>query len=201
MRQEPSPEPPRSSMLPQIQLERRASETLHDQLAGALRRLIRSGDLSPGTRLPPTRRAAESLGVARNVVVLAYEQLQLEGYLTAKVGSGTWVPESLPEPLLQPDPDAESGTRGGPERLPRLSARGRRMAGAAPEGLLQGGRPGIFRPGAVAAELFPARLWGRISGRVWRRDGASFVPYGDPLGFRPLREQLARHLVQYRAVR
>jgi len=64
-------------------------ETLHDPLAGPLRRLIRTGDLAPGTRLRPT----EMLGVSRNVVALAYDQLQLEGYRTARVGAGTWVPD------------------------------------------------------------------------------------------------------------
>lgn len=197
-------------MLPQIRLERHSSETLHDQLAGALRRLIETGVLAPGARLPPTRRAAESLGVSRTVVVVAYEQLQLEGYLTAKLGAGTWVPESLPAHLLPPERKEEregwegkEGKHPGreAERLARLSSRGRRMAGAAPDGLLQGGRPGLFRPGAVAAELFPARTWARLSGRVWRRDGPSLVPYGDPLGFGPLREQLADYLARYRAVR
>lgn len=188
-------------MLPQIQLQRHAAETLHDQLAGELRRLIETGYLPPGARLPPTRRAAESLGVSRNVVVLAYEQLQLEGYLTARVGSGTWVPESLPAHMLSPDRRRGEKTKPGDGRPVRLSDRGRRMAEAAPEGLLHGGRPGLFRPGAVAAELFPARTWARLSGRVWRRDGPSLVPYGSPLGYRPLREQLADHLARHRAVR
>jgi len=188
-------------MFPQIQLRRHSPETLHDQLAGALRRLIETGDLAPGTRLPPTRSAAEALGVSRNVVVLAYEQLQLEGYLTARVGAGTWVPESLPAHLLSPGRPRGGGARqeaGGPARL---SDRGRRMAEAAPEGLLDGGRPGLFRPGAVAAELFPARTWARLSGRVWRRDGPALVPYGSPLGYRPLREQLTDHLARRRGVR
>lgn len=188
-------------MLPQIRLDRRLGRTLHEQLADQLRRRILTGEMAPGFRLPPTRRLAHELGVSRNVIVLAYEQLQLEGYLKAKVGAGTWVPESLPEWLLGPDLPAEGppAERGGVEG--RLSRRGERLADAATAPMLQGGPPRPFRAGAVSPDLFPARAWVRIARRVWRDQAAELVPYGDPAGHGPLREAIARHLARYRAVR
>jgi GntR family transcriptional regulator/MocR family aminotransferase len=75
------------------------------------------------------------------------------------------------------------------------------MTEACSDGLLEGGQPRLFRPGAVAADLFPAREWARASGRVWRRDGASLVHYGDPHGYLPLREQIADHLTRNRGVK
>ena len=54
-----------------------------------LRRGILAGTLAPGARLPPSRHLAEELGVARQTVVLAYERLAAEGYVRARVGSGT----------------------------------------------------------------------------------------------------------------
>ena len=49
----------------------------------------------PGQRLPPSRALAADLGVARRVVVEAYEQLAAEGWLDARVGAGTFVRRAL----------------------------------------------------------------------------------------------------------
>ncbi|MYW33827.1 winged helix-turn-helix domain-containing protein, partial [Streptomyces sp. SID2119] len=60
-------------------------------LMGALREAVRSGRLSPGTRLPPYRSLAADLGLARNTVADAYAELVAEGWLAARQGSGTRV--------------------------------------------------------------------------------------------------------------
>jgi GntR family transcriptional regulator / MocR family aminotransferase len=191
-------------MLAHIQLRRGRTRPLHEQLIAQLRSLILEGALPPGTRLPPSRQAASELEVSRNVVVLAYEQLQLEGYLTAKVGSGTRVPESLPGHLLRPGragngdaPDAASF----PGDPPRLSRQGERLSAPVGPPPLNRGTPGPFRPCVTAPEHFPAQEWSRLSGRVWRHRGADMIPYGDPEGYAPLREAIAEHVRRHRAVR
>jgi GntR family transcriptional regulator / MocR family aminotransferase len=62
-----------------------------------LRRAILERRLPPGTRLPPTRELAAQFRVSRGVVVTAFDQLQAEGYLKARVGAGTHVCAALPE--------------------------------------------------------------------------------------------------------
>ena len=62
-----------------------------------LRTGILSGALPGGARLPPSRHLAEELGVARQTVVLAYERLAAEGYVRARIGSGTFVAADLPD--------------------------------------------------------------------------------------------------------
>lgn len=74
-----------------LEVEFRAGVPLRRQLEGALRVAIRSGQLAPGSVLPPSRGLADQLGVSRGVMVDTYAQLTLEGYLTAKRGSGTRV--------------------------------------------------------------------------------------------------------------
>jgi GntR family transcriptional regulator/MocR family aminotransferase len=64
---------------------------LHARLAGALRAAIRGGVLPEGTMLPPSRLLAADLGCARSTVTEAYQQLAAEGYVVARVGSGTRV--------------------------------------------------------------------------------------------------------------
>jgi len=51
------------------------SGTLAQQIYHALRRAILAGQLAPGVRLPATRPLAHELGVSRNTVLLAYDQL------------------------------------------------------------------------------------------------------------------------------
>src|SRR4051812_1058463 len=66
------------------------------QITRALRVAIQDEVLPAGTRLPPTRDFAQSLGCSRNIVLLAYEQLLLEGYLSTRQGAGTFVSPELP---------------------------------------------------------------------------------------------------------
>src|SRR5215217_4809629 len=60
-------------------------------LLTALRDAVRSGRLSPGTMLPPSRSLATDLGLARNTVAEAYAELVAEGWLASRQGAGTWV--------------------------------------------------------------------------------------------------------------
>lgn len=78
-----------------MQLDRGAEPSLPMQLAASLREAIDAGSLRAGEGLPATRGFAARLGVARGVVVTAYEQLTAEGYLTAERGRGTRVNPDL----------------------------------------------------------------------------------------------------------
>ena len=74
-----------------VQLDRSRPRSLRVQLERGLRRSIARGSLPPGTALPPSRVLAAELDVSRSLVVGAYEQLVIEGYLEARQGSGTRV--------------------------------------------------------------------------------------------------------------
>lgn len=71
--------------------------SLQDQIRQNLVDGIVSGAFPPGTRLPSSRRLAEQLGVARNTVVLAYDQLIGEGLLESRERSGIFVGGGLSE--------------------------------------------------------------------------------------------------------
>ncbi|GII01863.1 aminotransferase-like domain-containing protein [Planobispora takensis] len=60
-------------------------------LAMRIRALIDDGELSPGSPLPPERVLARRLAVGRGTVVAAYDQLQQEGKVVRRQGSGTRV--------------------------------------------------------------------------------------------------------------
>lgn len=69
-----------------IALKRTDAEGLAAQLTSQLRGLIAAGRLAKGRALPSSRRLANDLGVSRNTVTYAFEQLAAEGYLEASRG-------------------------------------------------------------------------------------------------------------------
>src|SRR5262245_22457009 len=73
---------------------------LYQQLYTYLQAAILSGQFRGGMQLPSTPALADALGVSRNTVVNAYEQLKAEGYLESIVGSGTFVARVAPDRLL-----------------------------------------------------------------------------------------------------
>ncbi|MEW2481468.1 PLP-dependent aminotransferase family protein [Mycobacterium sp. NPDC049093] len=82
-----------------LALDRTSRDGLAVQLQHQLRTAVQHGSLAAGTLLPPTRILAQQLGVARSVVVTAYELLASDGYLTTRQGSGTRVrPVATPPP-------------------------------------------------------------------------------------------------------
>ncbi|MCV6821468.1 winged helix-turn-helix domain-containing protein, partial [Achromobacter ruhlandii] len=68
---------------------------LHLRIQRALRALVLDGDLDPGVKLPATRALAQSLGVARDTVENAYVQLQRDGFIARRKGSGSYVSETI----------------------------------------------------------------------------------------------------------
>lgn len=80
----------------------------------ALRDAILGGDLVSGVQLPPSRPLADWLRVARHAVVGAYESLQGDGLVIARVGAGSFVAHGLRQskPLALPAPPVlTTGTR------------------------------------------------------------------------------------------
>jgi GntR family transcriptional regulator len=64
---------------------------IYQQVADGIKELIARGDLKEGTALPPVRQLASDLGVNLNTIAIAYRELQKEGLLAVKHGSGAVV--------------------------------------------------------------------------------------------------------------
>jgi GntR family transcriptional regulator/MocR family aminotransferase len=176
---------------------------LYQQLYQALRRAILAGNLAPGGRLPSTRTLARDLGVSRNTVLLAYEQLLAEGYAVGQTGSGTYVAASSPDAMLATT-RMPSQTPQPPVPLPcRLSAYGQRVTEQA-AGLFPVTNPAPqrydFRYGVPAVAEFPQEIWRRLLARRARLASLRSLHYGPPEGYQPLREAIADYLRRARAV-
>ena len=64
---------------------------IYRQLGQYVQRLIGSGELQAGDRLPPTRELAGQLGLNRTTISAAYEWLESEGLIEGAVGRGSFV--------------------------------------------------------------------------------------------------------------
>lgn len=182
-----------------LDLEDGSPTPLYVQLYDGLRETILEGRLKPSIRLPSTRDMAAGLGISRNTVMSAYEQLQAEGYLEGRVGFGTRVSSSLPDDLLQVRTREanEHGSRSGRE----LSRRGTLLTGTPPTISDYQDRPRAFQPGLPALEAFPSKVWRNLHNKVWRQPPQELLGYGDPAGYGPLRQAISDHLCATRAVR
>lgn len=67
------------------------ARSIYQQVADGIKELIARGELPEGTALPPVRQLANDLGVNLNTIATAYRELQKEGLLTVKHGSGSVV--------------------------------------------------------------------------------------------------------------
>ncbi len=190
----------RRDALVTLVIDRSGGAPLHRQLYDQLRATILGGGLGPGDRLPSTRALARELGVARNTVLAAFDELLAEGYLVGAIGSGTFVSPVLPDALLGADGEpraTESKVLAPAPDLPTLSCRGAALAALSrPRG---GGRR-AFMPGLPAFEAFPFELWARLLARPWRRPARHQLAYGDPAGDPDLRAAIAAYLRAFRSL-
>ena len=68
---------------------------LYLQLMEQVKHAVDTGALRPGDRLPPIRNLAEELVMNPNTVVRAYRELEHEGIVELKHGSGAFIGESV----------------------------------------------------------------------------------------------------------
>jgi GntR family transcriptional regulator/MocR family aminotransferase len=176
-----------------IDLNRVDEVGLVAQLTSQLRSLIATGRLAKGRALPSSRRLASDLGVSRNTVTYAFEQLAAEGYLEASHGR---------RPMVTVD---------GVERIEGAGAVASRVRSARPQlspwasQLKQTDWPMSYqaplkplRPGHGDFREFPNEVWARCLRRSAVRAARREL---GPVNRARLREALAHYLATSRGVR
>jgi len=132
--------------------------SLQAQIRQKLVEAVSSGIFPAGRRLPSSRKLAQQLGVARNTVVLVYEQMIEEGYLVSRQRSGIYVNESLLDGRVDED---TSPRRAGKEKQHWKNHIRNACSGPAaylyPPNWHQ--HPYPFLDGKFDTSLFPVREW------------------------------------------
>ncbi len=180
-----------------IRLDDSLSESQYSQLEGQIRSAISGRLLSAGTRVPSSRKLAQILGISRNTVLTAYEQLISEGYLETVRGSGTRV-AGLPPEAFEFDEHPQLPLTG-TATAECLSAAGRRLTELAKSFPSAADRATPFRPHLPAVDEFPVAVWNRFANERARWSSQQ-LNHCDPQGFPPLREAIAEYMAISRGV-
>ena len=170
-------------------------QPIYRQVYLRLRDAILSGAMLPGQRLASSRALASQFGIARNTVLQAYVQLEVEGYLQVRSGSGHYVSQLRPPAPARP---AQAGRRE-PAALPHKPAVVHNTFDFVPESLRHSIPAVPFRVNHPDLNLFPIETWARLQSRTLRdaRDAAqigSLLGEGDAQGDRSLRRAIADHV-------
>jgi len=177
-----------------IPLDRQSAVPLYQQIKTYLRQGILSGSLAADTRLPASRQLSQDLGVNRITVENAYAELETEGLIFSKMGSGTYV---LPPNPLLPLPKDSPGTPW-PLWQRSVESQGKitksRHQGEMFKKAARHPHPISFASGIGDAHLFPAEEFRKVLQTVMRRDGIAALDYGERNGHAPLRETIAHIL-------
>jgi len=176
-----------------IPIDRQSPIPLYQQIKSHLKQGIVSGSLAPDTRLPASRQLARDLGVNRITVETAYSELEADGLIYSRVGSGTYV---LQTTSLSPHP------------IDGLEATWPLWQQNVHIGILSTGNdqnnemlktsrypdPISFADGTSAPHMFPADDFRKVLQSVMRRDGMAALGYGESSGYGPLRATIAHIL-------
>ncbi|MFC9910300.1 GntR family transcriptional regulator [Streptomyces sp. NPDC059862] len=92
----------------QFRIDRRSGVAAYQQIVQQTKQALRLGALLPGDQLPTAKEVSKTCLINPNTVLKAYRELEREGLVEARPGSGTFVRRSL----ARPQTAAESPLRG-----------------------------------------------------------------------------------------
>lgn len=165
--------------------DRSVKKPIYQQISDYIERRITFGEFPPGSSLPSERKLADSLGVNRSTVILAYEELRASGIIESTKGSGTRVTKHKWGITPKQTPNWKTYVDGG-TFLPNLPfiRRIREELRIAPGAI-------DFASGELSTDLFPNDI---IRELLQTKSFQEDLGYDDPQGYSPLRETLVRFL-------
>lgn len=86
-----------------ITITKESKTPIFIQITNGIIKQILRGSIKPGLKLPGSRAMADQLGVHRNTIISSYEELESQGWITAKPAKGNFINEALPKITLVSD--------------------------------------------------------------------------------------------------
>ncbi len=167
--------------------ERRVGVPVYRQIADRLCEEIESGSRAPGSRLPTIRALAAELGVNRDTVALAYEELSRARLVESTVGRGTFVRAAATSERGAANTDFAPSFAPVVARLLGFSRSRPSYTAAADAVPLHALVPD--------PALYPVEAFRRSVERVLTQRGEELLRYGGPQGDAGLRQVLSERLV------
>lgn len=167
---------------------------LSEQLYAQIKDLVSKGFLAPGDLLPPSRHLSVKLGIGRNTVVRAYQQLVQEGFAYSQVGHGTRISESF----LQRTSVEQKSHDDSFVRHPKMALNSRAEVGESTYRI--GVDPELpFSLMSPDLQTIPGKKWVQLVTRCqkipWRHNGFSM-----PEGIPDYRQAVAKTLKEHRGI-
>jgi DNA-binding transcriptional MocR family regulator len=166
-------------------LQREGGVSITQQLVDRISASIESGELEPGSKLPPTRELAAQAEVDDLTAARVYRKLAELGYVSASVGRGTFVRS------LTPASSAAHGDDWQVYALPPddLSYSEQVLA----DTFSLAGREDVISlaTGWPAPSTYPTDEVARIAAEVFAEEGGNALSYLPAEGLFELREQIA----------
>jgi GntR family transcriptional regulator/MocR family aminotransferase len=167
-----------------ITLDRGSDSALYQQICERIEELMAAGELAAGEKLPASRELASMLGINRNTITSAYEELAKRGLVRSHVGQGTFVAEVSRSP--EPAPMRFRFSRA-------VEAAAERVRTAVAAGSAHPD-PIDFQSLVPDEELFPVAPFRRVLDDVLRTQGKVLLQYGPAAGHPALRAYIAERL-------
>jgi 2-aminoadipate transaminase len=173
-----------------IELNRESSLPLYAQIVTQLREMVQRGTLKAGDRLPANRELAKTLGVNRNTITAAYEELVAEGVIRSHVGQGTFVTDApilgtLREERVATIPMSWNAVL---TEQPREAAYSNFMNFQPKKDAIS------LSHGLPHSELFPLEDFRLSLNRAFRKEGHILLQLGLSGGYQPLQQHLAAQM-------
>lgn len=153
-------------------VDKNKSTPLYIQIFNQFKKYIENGSIPPGYKLPTIRSLAKELGVNNVTVINAYRLLEANGYIEKRVGSGTYVSETVRQSEM-PIEDIKALEHGQ---------------------ILVNKNMINFSSSSPNPELFPVEDFKVIINKVLERDGGYAFEYQDTKGYMPLRKVIAEFI-------
>ncbi|MDR7869811.1 MAG: PLP-dependent aminotransferase family protein [Tissierellaceae bacterium] len=164
-----------------ISLNKESETPLYVQITENIKELIEENNIEDD-KLPSIRKLAKDLGVNNVTIVNAYKQLELDGYVYSKKGSGTYIKRI-------PNPNDISYLEEGDMEL---------MV----SGILPISQDSInFASVSPTPDVFPIDDFKHSLSQVLDRDGAHAFLYPEITGYEPLRDSISKFLLENSHIR
>lgn len=172
------------------------------QIQNEIVRLIHSGVLAPGDRLPSTRILGPDLGVHRSTVVRAYEELQALGYVESGSGTHTRVRSRYSFPLGDASGSDSIGPAGVIAGAPAIDWEGldprltsaKRQSGIDPKPSASSHLPHVEFDRLTADPSLAPDVLRRCLKAVLAQGRGAVLDYSHPGGSPPLRKLVAERM-------
>ena len=162
-------------------INRQSEKTLTQQVYEQVRYRILTNEFQAGDRLPSSRELAANIGVSRNVILEAYDQLIIEGYIEVIPQSGTYVSHGTSLFLRKSQQPIKEMSK-----FP--------IQNNTSEGTID------FKAGNPAMDFFPRKTWGKLTNEVCLDSNNDLFGYNPSQGVETLRVVLTNYLSRVRGV-